>query len=284
VGILFAFIALVAWALGDFFIQKSARKFGDVISLFFVALIGTILIFPFVSREVLAVLHHGVTFWVMFFVSAIMLGASLLQVEALRRGKLSVVEPVFAFELPITVLLAGLIIQEVPNLTQCILLGVLFIGILLVSIKSIRTHVKFEHGVFLAIAATGVMAFINILFGVTARITNPLLVNWFASAWITLALFCYLWFKHGLRQVVYDAEHYKKMLFTVGALNNLAWVAFVYSMIHIPIAVATGITESYIALSAFLGLTINKETLELHQKIGLGLAIIGAILLAVVTI
>lgn len=282
-GIVFAVIALVCWAVGDFLIQRSARKFGDVISLFFITLLGTIILFPFVYGQFHLLSAGGTVFWSLFIISAFTLCAALLEFEALRTGKLSVIEPMFALELPVTILLAGFIIHEVPSLPQAVYLVTLLIGIMMVSLKSFRIHVSFEKGVFLAIVATSTMALINLLFGAAGRVTSPLLVNWFTSAWITIVLFVYLWKKHGLRRVVYNAEHFKNLIFSVGFLDNLAWVAFVYSMTYLPIAVATGITESYIAISALLGIVINKEVLLGHQKLGLAFTIVSAILLAVVT-
>ncbi len=66
-------------------------------------------------------------------------------------------------------------------------------------------------------------------------------------------------------------------------MDNLAWIMYAYSMVLIPIAIATGITESYIALTAMLGIVINKEKLRPHQWVGLALCIVSAIALAVAT-
>ena len=49
-------------------------------------------------------------------------------------------------------------------------------------------------------------------------------------------------------------------------IDNLAWVAFAYATLYVPIAIATGISESYIALAAALGIIINKEKLKKHWK------------------
>jgi uncharacterized membrane protein len=63
-------------------------------------------------------------------------------------------------------------------------------------------------------------------------------------------------------------------------LDNLAWIAFAFAVTFIPIAVVTGISESYIALAAILGIVINNEKLVKHQYVGLFLVLISAILLS----
>ena len=47
-GIIFAFAAMLCWGFGDFLIQKSTRKFGDVETLFFISFFGAVVLFPFV--------------------------------------------------------------------------------------------------------------------------------------------------------------------------------------------------------------------------------------------
>ncbi|MEK7110702.1 MAG: EamA family transporter, partial [Patescibacteria group bacterium] len=50
-GIVFALTALFAWGIGDFLIQRSARKFGDWAALFFIDIFGTIVLLPFVWQD-----------------------------------------------------------------------------------------------------------------------------------------------------------------------------------------------------------------------------------------
>ena len=46
-GILLAITALIAWGLGDFLIERSARKFGDWVALFYMTSFGAIVLSPF---------------------------------------------------------------------------------------------------------------------------------------------------------------------------------------------------------------------------------------------
>jgi len=47
-GITFAFLALAAWGIGDFLIQRTARKFGAGEALFYITAVATVGLLPFV--------------------------------------------------------------------------------------------------------------------------------------------------------------------------------------------------------------------------------------------
>jgi uncharacterized membrane protein len=74
-----------------------------------------------------------------------------------------------------------------------------------------------------------------------------------------------------------------RLIVSVGFIDNLAWVAFCYAALYIPIAIAISISESYIVLAALLGMKFNQEKLKSHQKLGLVLTVAAAIILAAIT-
>jgi len=107
-GILFAVTALLAWGLGDFLIEKSARKFGNWIALFYISAFGAIVLFPFVYADIgSAFASHAAILWITSFIILI---SALFNFEALRVGKISVVEPIFAFEVPVAGFFAAVVI------------------------------------------------------------------------------------------------------------------------------------------------------------------------------
>ena len=50
-SLLFAFLAMLCWGFGDFFIQRTTRKIGDVESLAYIGIIGSIILLPFVIKD-----------------------------------------------------------------------------------------------------------------------------------------------------------------------------------------------------------------------------------------
>src|SRR5690242_17315 len=129
-GVIFATLAIFGWGFGDFLIQRSARKLGDWEALFFVVFFATIVLLPFVYER-LTVLT-GFDWAILSLTSVVILGASLLDFEALRVGKMAIVEPIYAMEVPITIALSTFLIGEYLTKTQLLLVAGVILGVLLV--------------------------------------------------------------------------------------------------------------------------------------------------------
>jgi len=284
-GILFAFIALICWGIGDFLIQKSSREFGKWVALFFIGAIASIALFPFVYQNIGAVIADRPILLILIVASFVLLLTALLDFQALSDGKISVIEPIMALEIAVTAAFSFLVIGERLTGVQIALIIALVAGIILVATRSFHhlKNIKAEKGVWLALAGAVCMGTTNFLFGIGARETNPLIVNWFTSLFLTLACLVYLVANKQFKNIFADWHKDKKLLIGVGLIDNAAWIAYSYSTLYIPIAVAISISESYVALAALLGLLFNKEKLRKHQYVGLALAIICAVALAAVT-
>lgn len=284
-GIVFAFIALFSWGLGDFLIQRSTRKFGSWVALFYITAFGAVLTLPFIWRELSSLFTSVNLLLLLSFSSAVIFFAALFDFKALKIGKISVVEPVYALELPLTAVLAAMIIGEFISFWQAIMIIALMLGILLVSIKSLKVYQaeRLEKGVWLAVIATILMGSVNFLFGIGSRTTSPLMFNWFISLAIAVVVWLYLLWKGRAGEIITFWKQDKLLILAVSFFDNLAWVAFAASTLYIPIAIATGISESYIALAATLGLIFNHEKLKRHQWLGLVLSIAAVIILALIT-
>ena len=283
-GITFAFIALISWGIGDFLIQRSARKFGDVISLFCITAFASIVLLPFVVGDIISLISEGdrSTFFLLLITTGVILFASLFDFEALRIGKIAVIEPIYAFEIIITAALGALLIREQLSVMQMALIGIITLGIGLISLKSF-SHLKtitWERGVAFALLATLAMGGANFLFGVGSRESHPLLVNWFTSFGMASVLFIYMMRTGLLETLRLDLKKYSRLILSVSVIDNIAWVSFAYSTLYMPIAISTGISESYITLAALLGLIVNREKLKKHQYAGLVITPLAAVLLA----
>ncbi|OGY97879.1 MAG: hypothetical protein A2855_02300 [Candidatus Liptonbacteria bacterium RIFCSPHIGHO2_01_FULL_57_28] len=284
-GIAFSLIALVSWGLGDFLIQRSARKFGDWIAIFYITAFGSVVLLPFVYREIGPLFWNLRGLYILLAASVVITFAAYFDFEALRVGKISVIEPIYAFEIAVTAALSVFVIQEKISAWQALLIAAIILGIFLVSTKSFHhlRNIKWEKGVILAIIATAAMGAANFLFGIGARDTSPLLINWFTDVFITFVALCFIIAQSRFGEIATDLKHNKRLIFGVSIMDNLAWIAFTYATLYIPIAIATGISESYIALAVLLGVKFNKEKLEGHQKFGLVLTVLAAIILALIT-
>ncbi|MFA6429187.1 MAG: DMT family transporter [Patescibacteria group bacterium] len=280
-GVIFAFLAMMAWGVGDFLIQRSTRKFGNSIALFCITAFAAVALFPWVMDDLPSLFTLDYRFWLLMGASVIMLFAALFDFEALREGKISVVEPVYALEVPIAVGLSSFLLAEWLSGTQWLLIVALVVSICLVSLKSLHILRSFriEKGVLLAGVATLGMGTSNFLFGVGSRVTDPLMTNWFVSAFVAVVMALHLTQTGKWSVLAQRWKTQKSLMLSVSVIDNIAWIAYSYSTLTIPIGIATAISESYIAVAALLGLVWNKEKLVIHQKIALVSAIVLVIIL-----
>lgn len=283
-GIALALIALGSWGLGDFLIQRSTRKFGDVVALFFITAFGALVLTPFIYRDLRTVFLTQDGLPVLLLASVVILIGSLLDFEALKIGKISIVESVYATELVVATALAAVVIGERLTPAQYALIGGVIIGILLVSTKSPSAWKKgLEKGVYYAFFSALFMGAANFMYGVGARETSPLLVNWFTCLFMAIVTLAALVWQSRVGDIARSWKSSKKLILGVSAFDNLAWVAFAGSMVYIPIGVAVSLSESYIALAALLGVMVNGERLKKHQWVGFAVCLASVIALALIT-
>jgi drug/metabolite transporter (DMT)-like permease len=285
-GIGLAFVAMLCWGFGDFLIQKSTRKIGDWETLFVICAFGSLILLPFVWRDIPALIFGDQKILIVLFSGAIILFiAALFDFEALKKGKLSVVEPIWSFEVPASALLAFFILKEKIDILQIIFIGALIVGLFLVSFREKYSVRKFfvEKGVLLAFFAAFIMGAANFFYGWGARVSDPLMVNFVVNVFVTLGTAIYLLTQGKMIKTFRDLISFRGVLLPMSILDNVAWVAFAFAMSLAPIAVAVALSESYIIVAVILGLLVNKEKIQGHQKFGLILAIISAVVLASIT-
>ncbi len=285
-GILLALVAMIGWGFGDFFIQKSVRKIGDWESLFLVTAVGAIVLAPFIYKDFPALFSaHNPSLYILLAGSFILFIAAILNFEALKEGKISVVEPLWSLEIPVAALLAFFVMNESVGWTQIVLIIVLIAGLVMTSLRSyhLEKRIWLEKAVFLAIGAALIMGAANFFVGWGARSTTGLMMIWFINIFIAIACLFYIIPKISRRKFIKNIRENKGILAGMCIFDNIAWVAFAYSMTLAPIAITVALSESYIIISVLLGMFVNKEFLHKHQKIGLLIAIVAAVTLATIT-
>ena len=282
-GVMAAVIAMLCWGFGDFLIQKFARRIGDWESLFYVSLFGAVVIFPFIYGQLYLLLSDMKGLVLLSATAVVLLVAALLDLEALKDGKLAVTEPIFVLEIPVASLLAYFLISEGISLVQTLLIGGLIVGLVLVSLRS--SHLKrkkwLEKGVILAFVGSIFMGATGFVFGVAARETSALMVNWFTSLFLVIVCIIYLAHKSRLHKLRMDGHKGTKLLLALCVLDNGAWIAFAYATVLTPIAIAMSISECFIII--LMGIFVSREKLMRHHKVWLVVAIALAIILAAIS-
>ena len=170
---------------------------------------------------------------------------------------------------------------------QLILAGVAFFGITL-AVTEHHTHLHYhrrilERGVFFAAVGAIGMGVFNFLVGVGSQEISPLMTIWFTNI-LTVAYTMFHLSRHGeFHTLLRDFRAHPGTLTSVCILDNLAWISFAVATTYIPIAIATTISESYVALAVLLGVFANKERLKWHQIVGVIVTIASVIFLAAIS-
>lgn len=250
--------------------------------MFCIGIVGLFGLFPFVVNDLARL--DSTDFILLGLLGLVVVFASLFDFEALRQGKISIIEPIIGLELPIVVGLSVTLTRESITSAQLFLMGVVFVGI----VSAVTTHYThlhyhkriFEKGAILAgVGAIG-MALTDFLVGVSSREISPLMAIWFAHSFLTIICGLRLFSRGETVSLVSDIRKHPGPIVGQSILDNLAWVTFGFATTAIPIAITTTIVESYIALTVLLGLFVNREKLKPHQLIGVIMAIAGVIALA----
>lgn len=284
-GILFSFGALFSWSFGDFFIQRTTRLIGTWKALLCITGLGAIVLFPFVRSDLQYLTIREIS--LLWLVTVITLFAALFDFEALKRGKIAIIEPVMGLELPITVGLSILLWKEQVTPLQLLFIASTFIGITL-AITTHHTHLKyhrriFEKGVIFAGLGAIAMAIANFTTGVASQEISPILTIWFIHT--GLAAFCviYLTAQGEWGNFYQELRLHCIPILIQSICDNAAWLFYAFSTTLIPIAITMTISESYIVLASALGVIVNHERLKAHQWLGVGLTFTSILLLSVTT-
>lgn len=282
-GIIFALIAMVGWAFGDFYIQKTSREYGVWASLFCVVFLGSTVLFPFVIKS-LPLLFETREFLFLIIVSVISCIAAMISFKAFQTSKMTTVEPIMSFELPLTILLGVFVLSESLSSAQLIIAGIAFIGILLTSSKNIfKSSVSFEKGVSITIVAVLFMSIVNFITGIASQKVGAVETIWFVHTFIAIICIIYFSVTRSWRLFFEHVQKYPKESLLVALFNNGAWLAYSAAVILIPISLAITISEGYIALAMILGVIFNKEKLSPLQWLGAIISFVAVLVLAFIS-
>ena len=112
-GIALAFVAMLGWGIGDFMIQKNTRRLGDTETLFVLAGFGVLVLLPFVYREIPGLLTgSSQALWILGASGVLLLLSALLNFEAFKSGKISVLEPLYSIEIIAAAIMAYVILGD----------------------------------------------------------------------------------------------------------------------------------------------------------------------------
>ena len=285
-GIGLAFIAMLSWGFGDFFIQKSTRKLGDWETLFFITSFGTIVLIPFVWKEfVNLVFNHQGDLFILVSSALVLTLAAIFQLEGFKKGKISVLEPLMSFEILSAGVLSFFILGDKVSPLQIFVILALIVGLFLVSFKGKVSTKNFliEKGVYIFIFGAIFMGGADFLLGWGSRVTDPIVANFVLNICMMVISGLMMILHPSYRTSFNKIKDSRGLILIMSVADNIGWIAYALAMTIVPIAVATGMSEASVIIAVLLGLFINKEKLQKHQKVGLVIALTSVVVLAFIT-
>ena len=292
--IIFAFLAMLLWGIGDFLIQKTIKKIGWLETIWWINLASFIFLLPFIFKF-LHDLNGQKILWLVVLGFCGFL-ATVTHFQALKIGKLSVVEIILSFELPLTVLLGVLFLKNGLSFYQVILVALLFVGIILLSTNLEPPHrfsfllfwrkrkTIFEKGSLLALATAFLLALTNFFTAVSATDVNPLLVIWLPWTLGGLICFSYLIYKQKMPTVFREGRRYWPLILIMTLVDIFAWVFFASALAgREELAIVAAITESYVVIAAFLAFKFNEERIRFWQYVGAVIAIVSSLMIGFIS-
>ena len=281
-GLLFAFVALLGWGFGDFFIQKTTRLIGVVNTLFLICSSAMLVLAPFVYNEAFA--YSRDDYQAILILSGIIFFYALVIFRAFEKGKLSVIESVIAIELPLTVALGVFVGGETLSLKQFLLFMVVFAGIALAAasrLDHLHWHKRiFEKGVVWAFGAAFLSALTNYFVGDYSQNMSPLFVIWATHSMLAVLCGVYIFTRGEFSRLWQTIRKHPVPVVGQSIFDNAAWIGYAFATSMIPISLTVTISESYIALAALLGYFLGREKLNSHQIVGAIVAFVGVFFLA----
>lgn len=292
ISLIFAFLAMIFWGVGDFLIQKTVRKVGDVQSLFLICLIASLILFPFVLSD-LPIIFSWPNILFLIIISVINLFYSFFLFKAYDKGKLAVIEVIMIGELPLTVILGLIFFHEKLNLLQILAIGAIIFGIFLTSknrltwwnkVKQFFTGKKiaWEKGIWLMLGAVVFSSLYNFLTVVNTRSISAFTAVWFPWITVSIFLFVYIVYKKGLKTLGQVSLKNKSLILFTGIIDTAAWVFYALATRQEELSLVIAIGTGYAVIAMILGIKFNKEKIGPWQYLGAVLVFLGVAIVTLV--
>ncbi|MFA5155238.1 MAG: EamA family transporter [Patescibacteria group bacterium] len=285
IAILLAFGAMVGWGLGDFLSQKVIHRIGWLETLWWIYLASFIGLLPLIWRDLWVLNWPGVS--LLLILGVIDFAGAMAHFKALETGKLSVVEIILFFELPITIILGVMFLQNTLSPDQLLLIFGLFVGVILISLdfNKMRWHqfwffwqknkIFLERGAWLAALTAILLALTNFFTALGSVRVTPLLAIWFPWSLSGLVCLTYFLLRGKFGAVIKHSRQHWPWILASAVVDIIAWLFFAFSMSEKgELAIVAAVTEGYIVIAMLLGLKFNKEKIRGWQYLGAAITII----------
>jgi drug/metabolite transporter (DMT)-like permease len=227
---------MIGWGLADFFAKKTIDQVGDILTLVWGHIFGTIILFIFASYQAFQGVVDfseiiSLTSWLG------LIGFGILQAvvyffvyRGFGKGQVTLLAPVFASFSGITALLSILIFKEVVSTSLLITLALIFAGILLISLDFSALHSR--HVTFSKIPGLKEVLFATLMASLWTLFWDRFLGG---ADWLTYTMFMYLF----MTVAIFGYVRIKKI--AMMDIPSSAWKFLIF--------IGAGETLAYLAIS-----------------------------------
>ncbi len=165
IAIIAGFLGMLGWGFADFFAKKTIDEVGDVVTLAWAHIFGTLVLLIaifyqfFANQKILLIPHNFQTWWLLVFFGVLQAVVYLLVYSGFSKGQVAILSPIFASFSGFTAFISILFLGESINSFVFIGLAALFLGIILLnldinSLKSKKINFTRVAGLTQVILAT----------------------------------------------------------------------------------------------------------------------------------
>ncbi|MGQ9788269.1 MAG: EamA family transporter [Candidatus Hadarchaeaceae archaeon] len=280
-GVLFGLVAMMCWGIADFFAARAIRKAGVLRTLVWAQTVGLLVLITIAFLIGLAV-PSFYTLVIILLTGVLNVVACLSFYRGLHVGKVSIISPVSASWVVVTVILSLVILGETLSQLQTIGVVLTISGVLLASFKS-RELLRLRLG---SLSAGVQFAVISMLaWGVHYIFIDFLIgeLGWFlpvlsVKTVTVLSLLLYSGFAN--RDLSYPKSVFP-MVVAIGLLEATAFTAYGAGVASQFTAIVAPVAATFPVVTIILARIFFKEMVEVNQRIGIGAVLTGLVLLSI---
>ena len=288
IAIVAGLAGMLGWGLADFFAKKTIDQVGDIVSLVWGHVFGTIcllmvaLYYYGIQGNPLSFPSDVIAWGGLIFFGALQAIVYLLAYKGFGKGQIAVLNPIFASYSGIAAIISIIILGEAASLTMIASLAVIFAGVLLVSIdpsgfKTRSMKLLSAPGVKEVGLASLFAAFWQLYWDKFIGINDWIIYTFLMYAFMTLTAFVIA--KLNQVKLAINKPDIWKFLFLIGACEVIAYLGLSLGFS------ATRYTSIVIVLAGAFSLpTILLARLYLNEKLNKVQTIGGFVIILGVTL
>jgi drug/metabolite transporter (DMT)-like permease len=293
IGIMLAILALVGWGTYTVFLKKIVNKLGEYTCLLFNHFIAVILL------GVIAVFTTRLKMPSDFVIVAVLVGSILgaatvyLFYKAINAGSVGVVSVIASLHALWTAIAAMFLFGEQLNADKYLAIGLILVGAALAAIERFKIPKEFdEHhlsefareafskGAGLAVVVSVCWTIYNIAVKYTTIELGPhRTAAYFETLVLVFILFAFLT-KPAKDLVTWPKKDQWKPLLVSSMLFALGAIGFYFALVYLPVSTLLPIVSAAPAVTVIGAAVVLKERVRVHQYIGIALAVVGIVILA----